>query len=38
MKDSKKEFWNENGNAIAFIIGFLGFQVIWYFILLPLIK
>lgn len=35
MKDNKKQ---SSRSALAFIIGFVGFQIVWYFILLPLIK
>ena len=34
MKDNKKEFPRE---LLFFLIGFIGFQVIWYFIVLPLV-
>lgn len=35
MKDSEKQSLR---SALAFFIGFVGFQIVWYFIILPLIK
>lgn len=35
MKDNEKQSLQ---NTLAFIIGFVGFQIVWYFIMLPLIK
>lgn len=35
MADNKKQSLR---NVLAFVIGFVGFQIVWYFIMLPLIK
>ena len=35
MKDNKNQFLR---NALAFFIGFVVFQIVWYFIVLPMIK
>lgn len=35
MKNNNKESLR---NVLAFLVGFVGFQIVWYLILLPLIK